>query len=197
MIYGLNDGDTMKKIDNFNDFKNSLLYIFEELNYIDKLYLLYVAFDQQPELFPADLLDTNRQCCVNSYILSVYKLFDCNSSLNIFSIIEYMNNDLTISDCDFLSISDWYNKEKKYFDKQHSEYYNSLEKIKTFRNKVIAHSDIELIKSQKFEKIPFIDYWKLINLAKDIIAITIKKYDIELDINSLRNHKTYIKELNI
>lgn len=112
MIYGVNDGDTMKKIDNFNDFKNSLLYIFEELNYIDKLYLLYVAFDQQPELFPADLLDTNRQCCVNSYILSVYKLFDCNSSLNIFSIIEYMNNDLTISDCDFLSISDWYNKEK-------------------------------------------------------------------------------------
>ena len=55
----------------------------------------------------------------------------------------------------------------------------------------------ELIKSQKFEKIPFIDYWKLINLAKDIIAITIKKYDIELDIDSLRNHKTYIKELNI
>ena len=187
----------MKKIDNFNDFKNSLLYIFEELNYIDKLYLLYVAFDQQPELFPADLFDTNRQCCVNSYILSVYKLFDCNSSLNIFSIIEYMNNDLTISDCDFLSISDWCNKEKKYFDKQYSEYYNSLEKIKIFRNKVIAHSDIELIKLQKFEKIPFIDYWKLINLAKDIIAITIKKYDIELDINSLRDHITYIKELKI
>lgn len=112
MIYSVNDGDTMKKIDNFNDFKNSVLYIFEELNYIDKLYLLYVAFDQQPELFPADLFDTNRQCCVNSYILSVYKLFDRNSSLNIFSIIEYMNNDSTISDCDFLSISDWYNKEK-------------------------------------------------------------------------------------
>ena len=148
-----------KKLIILTIFKNSLLYIFEELNYIDKLYLLYVAFDQQPELFPADLLDTNRQCCVNSYILSVYKLFDCNSSLNIFSIIEYMNNDLTISDCDFLSICDWYNKEKKYFDIQHSEYYNSLEKIKTFRNKVIAHSDIELIKSVNCNKKLNIDSW--------------------------------------
>lgn len=72
-----------------------------------------------------------------------------------------------------------------------------MKKIKKFRNKVIAHADIELIKSLKFEKTTFIEYWKLTNLAKDIIDITIKNYNIELDVNRLKNHVTYNQELHI
>lgn len=187
----------MKKINNFHDFKNALTYIFEELSYIDKLYLLYVALEEKHGLFPTDLFDTNLQCCVDSYILAVYKLFDCNSSLNIFSIIEYVNNDSTNLDCDFISSIDWYNKEKKFFDKQYDEYYNVLKKIKPFRDKVIAHTDIELIKQNNFEGIKFIDYWKLINFAKDIIDFINKNYKLELDIDRLKTHKTYNKELNL
>lgn len=174
------------KFDDFNDFKKTLFYIYEELIYIDNLYSLYDALDKQPESSRTDLFDAKIRCCVDSYILAIYKLFDYNSSLNIFSIIEYVNNDLTTLDYEFQSLIHCYNQEKKYFDKQHGEYYNVLKKIKIFRNKVIAHADIELIKSLKFETITFIEYWKLISFAKDIIYMTIKNYNIELDISRLK-----------
>lgn len=173
----------MKKIKDFNGFKKTLFYIYEELIYIDNLYLLYDALDKQSEFPRTDLFDAKIRCCVDSYILAIYKLFDYNSSLNIFSIIEYVNKNSSNLDCEFQSLIDWYNQEKKCLDKQHGEYYNVLKKIKKFRDKVIAHADIELIKSLKFEKTTFIEYWKLTNLAKDIIDITIKNYNIELDVN--------------
>ena len=195
-MYGIYGADNVKKINDFNDFKRAVFYIYEELIYIDTLYLLYVAFDQQPELLHTDLFDANKQCCVDSYILSIYKLFDSNSSLNIFLIIEYILKDLNALDDEFLSLIDWYDQDKKYFYKQHNEYYSVIKKIKIFRNKVIAHADIQLIKSLKFEYTKFVEYWQLINLAKDIINITSKKYNIELDINRLEKHITYNKELN-
>ena len=187
----------MKQIKDFNDFKEILFYIYEELIYIDNLYLLYVDLDRQSELSHDYLFDAKRKCCVDSYILAIYKLFDFKSVLNIFSIIEYVNKNLSNLDCEFQSLIDWYNQEKKCLDKQHDEYYNVMKKIKKFRNKVIAHADIELIKSLKFEKTTFIDYWKLTNFAKDIIDITIKNYKIELDVNRLKKHVTYNQELHI
>lgn len=187
----------MKQIKDFNDFKKTLFYIYEELIYIDNLYLLYVDLDRQTELSHDYLFDAKRKCCVDSYILAIYKLFDFNSILNIFSIIEYVNKNSSNLDCEFQSLIDWCNQEKKYLDNKHGEYYNVLEKIKKFRNKVIAHADIELIKSSKFEKTTFIEYWKLTNLAKDIIDITIKNYNIELDVNRLKNHVTYNQELHL
>lgn len=187
----------IKDFNDFNDFKKTLFYIYEELIYIDNLYLLYVDLDRQPELSHDYLFDAKRKCCVDSYILAIYKLFDFNSILNIFSIIEYVNENSSNLDCEFQSLIDWYNQEKKYLDKQSGEYYNVLKKIKKIRNKVIAHSDIELIKSLKFEKTTFIEYWKLTNLAKDIIDIIIKNYNIELDVNRLKNHVTYNPELHV
>lgn len=187
----------MKKVKDFNDFKKILFYIYEELIYIDNLYLLYDNLDRQPELSHTDLFDAKRKCCVDSYILAIYKLFDINSALNIFSIIEYVNKNLSNLDCEFQSLIDWNNQENKYLDKQYGEYYNALKKIKRFRDKVIAHADIKLIKSSKFEKTTFIEYWKLTNLAKDVIDITIKNYNIELDVDRLKNHVTYKQELHV
>lgn len=187
-MYGMYGADNVKKINDFNDFKKTVFYIYDELIYIDNLYLLYVALDKQPEFSHIDLFDANKRCCVDSYILSIYKLFDSKSSLNIFLIIEYIVKDLTDLDYDFLSLIDWYDQDKNYFYKQHNEYYSVLQKIRIFRNKVIAHSDIQLIKSIEFKQIKFVEYWQLINLAKDIIIITIKKYNIELDINRLEDH---------